>query len=164
MLVKMDEKIFGIKGNMIDGVVIKRLNRIPDERGCIYHMLKEEDKEFNRFGEIYFSSVYPCVIKGWHIHKKMELNYVCIVGNIKLVLYDERKKSSTKGNLMEIYMGEKNYILVKIPTMVWNGFKGIDIKESIVANCTTYSHDPDEIERLDPFSDKIPYDWSLKHG
>lgn len=145
---------------MIDGVVIKKLNIIPDGRGCIYHMLKKEDQEFNGFGEIYFSSVYPGIIKGWHIHKKMELNYAVISGNIKLVLYDDRKGSKTKGKLMEIFMGEHNYILVKVPSMVWNGFKGVGTKEAIVANCATLSHDPAEIERKNPLSKDIPYDWS----
>lgn len=160
----MSYKIFGVKGDPINGVVVKKLNRIPDERGCIYHMLKEEDAEFKRFGEIYFSSVRPGVIKAWHIHSEMELNYTAISGNIKLVLYDDRQESFTRGSLMEIFMGEENYLLVKVPPMVWNGFKGIDQKPSIVANCSTISHRPDEIDRLDPFSDKIPYDWSLKHG
>lgn len=160
----MEEKIFGVKGEPIDGVVIKKLNKIPDERGCISHMMKKEDAEFNGFGEIYFSSVYPGVIKGWHIHSKMELNYATIVGNIKLVLYDDRKDSKTRGNLMEIYMGDKNYLLAKVPTGVWNGFKGVGISEAIVANFTNISHDPDEIKRLDPFSDKIPYNWELING
>lgn len=155
-----NSKILGIRGLSIDGVVVKKLNRIPDERGCIMHMLKEEDQEFNRFGEIYFSTIYKGVIKGWHIHKEMELNYAVVFGDIKLALYDDRKGSNTKGNLMEIFTGSKNYLLIKIPPMVWNGFKGI-AEESIVANCATLSHRSDEIQRLDPFSKKIPYNWNL---
>ncbi len=160
----MTDKIFGVKGNTIQGVVMKKLGVIPDERGTIYHMLKEEDPEFNRFGEIYFSAVYPGVIKGWHIHSEMELNYAAIVGEIKLVLYDNRPKSKTKGNLMEIFMGEHNYLLVKVPPMVWNGFKGIGSTKAVVANCSTLSHRTDEISRLDPFTDEIPYKWELIHG
>jgi len=152
------------RNDFIEGVVVKKLKKIPDERGSILHMLKKEDDEFNLFGEIYFSTIYPGVIKGWHIHKEMELNYAVISGNIKLVLYDERENSKTKGTLMEIFIGDKNYALVKIPKMVWNGFKGIGTQEAIVANCTTISHRPDEIERLDPFSKKIPYDWELING
>lgn len=158
-----NDKVLGTKGGPIDGVIVRRLNKIPDERGSIMHMLKEEDTDFNRFGEIYFSTIYQGVIKGWHIHKEMELNYAVISGDIKLVLYDGRENSPTKGAVMEIFTGSKNYLLIKIPPMVWNGFKGI-AEESIVANCTSMSHRPDEIERMDPFSEKIPYDWSLKHG
>lgn len=157
----MDEQISGIKGQMIQGVIIKKLNIIPDERGRILHMLKKEDKEFNGFGEIYFSSVYPGVIKGWHIHTKMELNYAVIAGNIKLVLYDDRENSETKGHLTEIFTGEDNYLLIKVPPLVWNGFQGFGKKEALIANCSTISHDPQEIRRLDPFSKKIPYEWGL---
>ena len=157
------EKISGIKGAVIEGVVIKKLNKIPDERGCVFHMLKKEDPEFNGFGEIYFSSVYPGVIKAWHLHTEMELNYAVIYGNIKLVLYDDREASETRGNLMEIFAGDNKYILIKVPPFVWNGFKGIGGKEAIVANCSTISHRPDEIKRLDPFSAKIKYDWNLKN-
>lgn len=160
----MAEKIFGVKGELIDGVVIKKLTKIPDERGTIMHMLKDSDPEFNQFGEVYFSTIYPGAIKAWHIHKKMELNYAVISGNIKMVLYDDRSDSKTKGQLMEIFLGDRNYLLVKVPAKVWNGFKGIGVKESIVCNCATMPHDPEEIDRLDPFSDEIPYNWELKNG
>jgi len=150
--------------SMIEDVKIKPLKRIPDERGMIIHMLRNDDLEFEKFGEIYFSIVYPDVIKGWHIHKEMTLNYAVISGMIKLALYDDREKSSTKGEVQEIFLGEYNYILVTIPPKVWNGFKGIGKKPAIVANCATIPHDPNEIDRIDPFENHIPYDWSLKHG
>jgi dTDP-4-dehydrorhamnose 3,5-epimerase len=54
--------------------------------------------------------------------------------------------------------------LVTIPPLVWNGFKGEGASPALVANCATLAHDPEEIERLDPFSSEIPYDWALKHG
>jgi dTDP-4-dehydrorhamnose 3,5-epimerase len=94
----------------------------------------------------------------------MTLNYAVIKGMIKLVLYDNRPKSPTKGELMEVFMGEDNYILVTIPPNVWNGFKGLGTEMAIVANCATLPHDPNEIYRCDPFKNDIPYDWSLKNG
>jgi dTDP-4-dehydrorhamnose 3,5-epimerase len=140
--------------------MIKKLHKIPDERGAIYHMLRNDDEGFSRFGEIYFSLVYPNIVKGWHLHKKMTLNYAVIHGMIKLVLFDSRKTSPTKGELMEIFIGEENYSLVTIPPLVWNGFKGIGTETAIVANCTDIPHHPEEIERLDPIhNDVIPYDW-----
>lgn len=153
-----------MKEKIIEGVIVKSLKKIPDERGSIYHMLRRDDPDFETFGEIYFSTVYPGVIKGWHLHKKMTLNYAVIHGTIKLVLYDNRENSPTKGNLMELFIGEDNYSLVKIPPNIWNGFKGIGTKTAIVANCATLPHDPKEIKREDPHKNKIPYDWGLKHG
>ncbi len=148
---------------MIDGVLIQALRQIPDERGKVMHMLRSDDLHFERFGEIYFTTVYPGVVKGWHIHKEMTLNYAVITGSIKLVLYDEREASPTRGELMEIFMGDGNYVLVKIPPKVWNGFKGIGVVPAIVANCATLPHDPDEISRLDPHHNHIPYSWEIVH-
>ena len=149
---------------MIHGVEIKPLRKVMDERGMIMHMLRRDDRLFEEFGEIYFSAIFPGAIKGWHLHKKMTLNYAVIVGNIKLVLSDQRKDSPTKGELQEIFMGEDNYCLVKIPPGIANGFKAIGSKMAIVANCATMPHDPEEIIRIDPFDKKIGYNWKIKHG
>ena len=149
---------------MIDGVSISPLLQILDERGKIMHMLRNDDKNYRSFGEIYFSCVYPGVIKGWHIHQKMTLNYAVPYGLIKLVLYDDREKSRTYGEIQEIFLGPENYNLVTIPPNVWNGFKGIGSPQSIVANCSDIPHDPAEIKRKDPFDPNIPYRWDLKNG
>jgi len=148
---------------MIEGVYVRPLQRIPDERGMIMHMLRADDPHFQQFGEIYFSTVYPGVIKGWHIHTRMTLNYAVVHGMIKLVLYDDRVDSPTRGEIQELFLGQGNYCLVTIPPMIWNGFKGIGTTIAIVANCATVPHDPEEIKRKDPFDPSIPYDWTLKH-
>lgn len=149
---------------MIEGVAIRPLKQIPDERGKVMHMLKRDDPWFEKFGEIYFSVVYPGVVKGWHLHKVMTLNYSVVSGIIKLVLYDDREGSPSRGQLQEIFTGQDSYALITIPPNVWNGFKGIGTAPAIVANCATIPHDPAEIVRLDPFTKTIPYDWNLKHG
>ena len=149
---------------MIDGVRIVPLARIPDERGTVMHMLKRTDPHFVEFGEIYFSTIYPTVVKGWHRHAKMTLNYACLSGRIKLVLFDDRDGSPTRGELMEIFLGPDQYSLVVIPPGVWNGFKGMGAEMAIVANCASHPHDPTQSERLDPFDNDIPYDWGVRHS
>jgi dTDP-4-dehydrorhamnose 3,5-epimerase len=149
---------------MIEGVEIIPLRTILDERGMVRHMMKCTDPHFHKFGEIYFSVIFPGAIKAWHVHRKMELNYAVISGNIKLVLYDARRESLTHGKIQEIFMGEDNYVLAKVPPHVVNGFKSLGNKEAVVANCATIAHDPDEIERLDPFDPTIGYDWGIRHG
>ncbi len=149
---------------MISGVEIIPLKQIPDERGKVMHMLRADAPHFERFGEIYFSVVYPGVVKGWHIHREMTLNYAVVSGTIKLVLYDPRADSPSRGEIQEIFTGEDNYFLVKIPPGIYNGFKGTGVKPAIVANCATIPYSPDEISRLEPFSKEIPYDWGLKHS
>ena len=148
---------------MIDGVAVRPLQRIPDERGTVMHMLRADDPHFDRFGEIYFSQVYPGVVKGWHLHRRMTLNYAVVTGMIKLVLYDDRPQSPTRNELLELFVGDEHYALVTVPPLVWNGFKGIGTEPAIVANCATEPHDPTEIERLDPTSARIPYQWDVRN-
>ena len=149
----------------IEDVLIKTLKKIPDERGSIMHMIRCDDENFEKFGEVYFSTAYPGVIKGWHEHKEQIQNYAVIQGMIKLVLFDNRKKSKTYKNLIEIFMGDLNYVLVRIPTGVISGYKCIGDKTAIVANCATIPHVASgEMIRYDPISnDLIPYKWDIVH-
>lgn len=148
---------------MIDGVIITPLRQIFDERGKVMHMLREDSPVFSRFGEVYFSCTNPGAIKAWHLHKKMTLNYAVLYGEIKFVLYDDRPDSKTRGNVLELFLSPENYCLVTVPPLIWNGFKGIGDKTSIVANCATLPHDPLEIERKPAFDASIPYDWVMKN-
>jgi len=148
---------------MIDGVKVVPLRRIPDERGTVMHMLRSTDPHFTQFGEIYFSTVYKDVVKGWHRHQQMTLNYACVSGRIKLAMYDDRPTSPTRGALAEVFLGPDEYSLVVIPPGIWNGFKGMSEPHAIVANCATHPHDPAASERLDPFENEIPYDWGVRH-
>lgn len=148
----------------IEGIRITPLRRIPDERGAVLHMLRADADHFERFGEVYFSTVHPGAIKAWHLHKEMTLNYAVPVGMIKLVCHDDREGSPTRGVTQELYVGEQNYALVTIPPLVWNGFKGIGTVTALVANCSTLPHHPDEIVRADPFDHVSNYDWALRHG
>ena len=148
---------------MIEGVIITPLTQVLDERGKVMHMLRSDAQHFRGCGEIYFSLVHPGVVKAWHLHTQMTLNYAVPLGNIKLVLYDDREKSPTKGQIQELFVGPDNYCLVTIPPMIWNGFKGTGTQTAIVANCATLPHDPAEIQRLNPLESPIPYNWELKH-
>ena len=145
---------------MIDGVKVIPLKQIPDERGKIMHMLRSDDPHFEEFGEIYFSFAHPGVVKGWHEHTKQTQNYAVIQGMIKLVLYDNRKDSSTYKEVMEVFIGEDNYQLARIPIGIINGYKAIGTKTAIVANCATLPHEPDEMLRYDPHGSVVAYEWS----
>lgn len=154
--------VFYLRGTEpIEGVKVIPLRRIPDERGTIFHMMRKTDPHFQEFGEIYFSSVFEGVIKGWHKHAEMTLNYACISGRVKCALFDDREGSPTKGNLMEVFLGPDSYNLLVIPPDVWNGFKGVT--DAMVANCCTHSHDPKRSSRLDPFDPGIGYDWATRN-
>lgn len=148
---------------MIEGVIVTPLRQIFDERGKVMHMLREDSPLFSRFGEIYFSCTYPGAIKAWHLHKQMTLNYAVVHGEIKCVLFDDRPGSKTRGCVEEYFLSPENYCLLTVPPLVWNGWKGIGVTTSIVANCASIPHDPNEIERKSAFDPSIPYDWQIQH-
>lgn len=148
---------------MIYGVEIHDLKIFTDERGSVRHMLKRTDPHFVQFGEIYFSTVHPGVVKGWHLHTMMTLNYVCVYGEVIVGLYDERENSPTCGERMKILLAENgdNYKLLTIPPFVWNGFRSSPhwAASSTVANCATLPHDPKEIRRMHPNDAHFEFDW-----
>lgn len=148
----------------IQGVQLLPKKKLIDDRGAIFHMLRRDDPEFQSFGEIYFSKIHPGVIKAWHHHSRMTLNYLVVTGSIQLGLWDGRKDSPTYGQQQTIYLDEQMSQLAIVPPGVWNGFKGLGASSSIVANCASEPHDPLEITRK-PYNDpSFGYDWALKNG
>lgn len=147
---------------MIEGVKIIKKKQIIDERGKIMHMIRNDDEHFTKFGEIYFSYTHPNTVKAWHLHKKMTVNYACVIGKIKLVLFDDRPESKTKGTLQEIFLTTENYNLISVPPNVWNGFKSIESKFAIIANCSDIPHDPNEMLRKSYNDPYFNYDWNMK--
>ena len=144
---------------MINGVIKTKLSIIKDERGKVMHMLRNDSKVFKSFGEIYFSTIYKNAIKAWHLHKKSTLNYSCIKGKVKLVLFDRREKSKTFNKLHEFILTPEKHTLITIPPNIWNGFKGLDDSESIIANCLDFPHDEKEMVRTSPNDKKFNYNW-----
>jgi len=151
---------------MIDGIKIKKLKVIPDERGRLMEILRSDDDLFFQFGQAYITTTYPGVVKAWHMHKKQTDNVACIQGMIKLALYDSRENSSSFKQVNQFYIGVHNPLLVQIPKGIYHGWMCVSEQEAIIVNLPTEVYDynqPDE-HRLDPHDNDIPYDWKRKDG
>lgn len=149
---------------MIDGVVIKTLKIHADERGSLTEVLRSDDELFERFGQVYVSMNYPGVVRAWHYHKKQDDLWAVVKGMVKAVMYDARETSPTKGEVQEVFLGEQNMVLLKIPVGVIHGYKTIGTEASLLMNIPTELYDtraPDEY-RLPFDTDEIPYDWDIK--
>ncbi len=144
---------------MIEGLLIKPLKQITDERGKVMHMMRCDSEFFTQFGEIYFSMVNSGYVKAWKRHQRMTQHFAVPMGTIQLVLYDNRPDSLTHEELQTIELGEKNYSLVKIPPLIWYGFKGISNNPALIANLASIPHDPAESEAMDSHHPSIPYRW-----
>jgi len=147
---------------MIDGVVVKSLKPIPDERGRVMEMYRSDDPFFRAFGYAYLTTAYPGVVKGWHHHRKQTDHFVVVRGMMKVVLYDDREGSPTRGEVNEYFMGEHNPILLGIPPGVTHGFKCMSGEEAMVINFPDRLYDPGDEYRTDPHENSIPYRWERK--
>ncbi len=149
---------------MIEGVKVKKLKVIPDERGRLVEILRCDDSLYSQFGQIYVTTAYSGVVKAWHRHRKQIDHFTVIKGMAKFVLYDGREDSKTKGEINEFYVGEHNPVLIQIPPGIYHGFKTVSEDEAVTMNIPTECYryeDPDE-ERVDPHSGEIPYNWERK--
>jgi dTDP-4-dehydrorhamnose 3,5-epimerase len=151
---------------LIEGVRIKELRLIPDERGFLMEILRSDDDVFEKFGQVYMTVAYPGVVKGWHHHRVQTDFFTVVKGMMKIVLYDPRPDSPTRGEVNEFFMGELNPLLITIPPGVLHGMKAIGVEPGYVVNCPTESYnraEPDEY-RVDPHDNDIPYDWAREDG
>ena len=151
---------------MIKGVKVKQLKVIPDQRGRLMEILRSDDEIFRKFGQVYMTTAYPGVVKGWHYHKVQYDHFTCVGGMMQLVLYDARRNSSTYKEINEFFVGIHNPLLVQIPPLVYHGFKAVGKKEAIIINIPTevYRYQKADEFRVPPHSKKIPYDWSSIDG
>lgn len=152
---------------LIQGVVLKPLHWIPDERGRLMEILRADDAIFRKFGQAYVTTTYPGVVKAWHYHKLQDDFFTCLSGMIKLVIYDNRESSPTYRQVNEFFIGDHHQQLVIVPRLCYHGWKCISERESVVLNLVTESYNhiqPDEY-RLDPHNNGvIPYSWERKDG
>ena len=149
------------ESQQISGVLIQPLNQIKNSLGSILHMIRNDGALFKQFGEIYFSEIYSDKIKAWKRHKEQAQNLTTPTGIVRLVVYDDRPKSSTQGNLAEFTMGRPNhYSLIHIPCMLWYGFQSLSKQTSLIANCADIPHNPREAETLASDTTQIPYQWN----
>ena len=150
----------------IEGVKVKPLRAIADERGWLMEILRADEADlFTTFGQVYVSATYPGVVKGWHYHRKQVDNFACVAGMVKLVLIDTRVGSPTEGKINEFFIGMQNPMLVQVPNLVYHGWKCISAEPSLVVNIPNeaYQHEEPDEYRLEPHG-SLPYDWSRKDG
>jgi len=151
---------------LIDGAKVKQLRVIPDERGSLMEIMRSDDPFFKKFGQTYLTMAYPGVVKAWHFHKKQTDHFCVIRGMAKIVLYDGRKGSPTRGLINEFFAGDQNPLLVVIPPEVMHGYKAISTDPVWLLNIPTELYDyrnPDE-HRFPAHTKKIPYDWTREDG
>lgn len=151
---------------VISGVRVRRLTVHADARGRLMEIMRPDWEEFEKFGQVYMTTVYPGVVKAWHLHRLQRDNFTCVKGMIRLALFDDREGSPTRGKVNEFFLGEHSPLMVSIPPEVQHGFQCVGDHEAIVVNCPTemYKYEEPDEHRLDPHDNSIPFDWHRRDG
>ncbi len=151
---------------MIEGVLIKQLAVSADARGYFVEIMSRDEEIFAGFGDMHMTAAYPGVVKAWHKHEQKSENVVCVQGMAKLVLFDPREDSPSRGEVMQVFLGENKLLLVRIPPGVYHGYKCIGEREAVLLVVSDRVHDRNspDVKRLPPDSTEIPYDWRIKMG
>lgn len=151
---------------LIDGVKLKQLRCIPDERGRLMELVRCDDEVYEKFGQVYVTTTRPGIVKAWHLHRLQDDNVACVSGMIRLAMFDQREGSPTKGKLNEFCIGIHNPLLIHIPKGVYHGWKGISDIEAVIVNLVTeaYNYEQPDEERLPYNTPVIPYSWEVPHG
>ncbi|MCK4497211.1 MAG: dTDP-4-dehydrorhamnose 3,5-epimerase family protein [Candidatus Aenigmarchaeota archaeon] len=151
---------------LIDGIEVKRLEKIKtkdlkgNENGWLVDVLRATDsikKDGNNFSQIYITTAFPDMVKGFHWHKKKTDIFFVVSGTAKLVLIDGREDSPTKGMVNEFVMGEEGeMILVLVPPYVKHAFKNIGKDIVYMLN---YMNPAFDLNDPDSYHWKGNYEW-----
>ncbi|MEK7203446.1 MAG: dTDP-4-dehydrorhamnose 3,5-epimerase family protein [Patescibacteria group bacterium] len=108
---------------MINGIIIKKINKYQDERGWLAEIYRDDEIDYKpAMGYISFTKAG--VIRGPHEHTNQSDAFVFVgPGNFELHLWDRRSDSLTKGEYFKIEVGENNPTLVIVPSGVVHGYK-----------------------------------------
>lgn len=153
--------------HMIAGVAVKRLEVRPDARGRLFEILRADEPEFySGFGQVYVTTAYPGIVKAWHMHRIQTDFVCCVIGMIRLAVYDDREGSPTRGEVNEWCMGQHRLLAVRIPPCVHHGFQCISESEAVIVNTVThaYNHESPDEYRIHPHDNDIPFRWAREDG
>ena len=146
---------------MIEGVQVRELRQVVDERGSVLHMLRCDAPGYTQFGECYFSEILPGAIKAWKRHRVQTQQFAVPIGRIRLVIYDDREGSSSRGRVEALELGRPDgYSRVTVPPGLWYGFACAGTAPALLANCPDVPHESAEVERRPDDDPSIPYVWS----
>jgi dTDP-4-dehydrorhamnose 3,5-epimerase len=134
---------------MINGVKIKKLQEFHDDRGFLAEIFRQDEDNY-RPQMAYMSITNPQVVRGPHEHERQSDGFAFFgPGKFRLYLWDRREDSSTKGEKIEIEVGEGNPVFVIVPPGVVHGYKCISEIPALSVNL------PDKLYKGENKSEEI---------
>jgi dTDP-4-dehydrorhamnose 3,5-epimerase len=150
----------------IDGVRLHMLGPLQaDHRGTLLEVIDIRDPFWEEpIVYAYRFTVRSGRIKGWGMHKLQSDRYFVASGRVRIVLWDGRTSSPSYQRFAEFHFTDETPGLLCIPPGVWHADQNTGERDAVIINFPTRAYDYDRPDkyRIDPLSDKIPFDWELK--
>lgn len=145
---------------MIEGVKIKLLKVNLDKRGDFRELLRFNEGLLDKIAQVSIGRTLPGVIKAFHWHKNQDDIFYVLKGNIRVVLYDPRENSTTKGITQELFLGE-SYTpqALFVPRGIFHGYQVIGEKEVEVLYIMNQVYDPSDEHRISYNDPSIGFNW-----
>lgn len=144
----------------IEGLLVTPLAKPANPKGHVLKALKKSEKGFAGFGEAYFTTIKPGVVKGWHKHSRMTMNLFVPVGRALFVMHDDRKPQSGQRHFFEVELSPENYCRLTVPVGIWVGFKGLADTDTLVLNISSIEYEDSEVIRTELAT--YPFDWESR--
>ena len=104
-------------------------------------------------------SLRPGAISAWHLHQKKTDHLFTTGGHLRVVLYDDREGSATRGQVDILHASPMRPQVVVIPPKVWHGIQVLGAEPGTFVNYfdDAYDYDDPDDWRLPKDTDEIPY-------
>jgi dTDP-4-dehydrorhamnose 3,5-epimerase len=152
-------------GDKIAGVSVREVRHVPRDHGVITEIFRPEwDPTGKPVIHIYQSRLFAGALGAWSCHERTTDRLFVSQGHVKIVLYDARDGSNTKGVVMELHAGDVNPCLVVVPPGICHGMQCLGSGDALVLNCPTeaYSYNDPDHYRLPYDTAEIPYAWKVR--
>ncbi len=143
---------------MLDGIKVKPIKRMVDERGFFCEVMRTDWTELfgdDKIAQVNHSFTYPDIIRAWHRHLRGQVDYfLALKGTIKICAFDDKS-----AELAEVVSSGSDLQVVRIPGHYWHGFKAVGTEPAMLVYFTTNLYnaaDPDEERRAWNDSTIIP--------
>ena len=139
----------------IEGVCVRPAITHPDERGSVCEIVSEGWDD-NPIVHVYEITIRPGVVKGWVKHELQDDRLFTAAGSMRIVLYDDREGSPTRGLVTQNCFDDHSRALLTIPAGVWHAVENVGISDAQLVNSPTRTYNHEEPDKWD-----LPLDTEL---
>jgi dTDP-4-dehydrorhamnose 3,5-epimerase len=146
----------------ISGVLVREVKNVLKDNGVLTEIFRLDwDLGPGAIQQVFQVTLSPGGLSAWHTHRLTTDRLFVTHGQIKIVLFDGREDSPTRGRVNELRFGTVRPALVIVPPGVWHAVQNISSGPSTILNIVdrAYRYEDPDHWRLPPDTPEIPYSF-----